>query len=206
MTDDDFLFIWSSDHGNFTDTNGNEVPDIGEPAKLVLWNEEIEDSVFASNNYLGKITGYNKTIILMEQCFSGGFIGELSDSNIVTMTACSNIELSWGCDNYPNTEGHYDEFIYHFQSALNWAIPQGTHVDADTDNNGYISMLEAFNYAYDWDSWNPEASHYIQHDVNGDGIPDDWAVEHPQLDDDGNGLSQQNGDYDDGDLAKNIYL
>ncbi len=119
----------------------------------------------------------------MEQCYSGGFIGEVSRDSCVVITACENTEESWACD----TEGHYDEFVYHFQNALSWRTPYWSDyspVDADSNNDGYISMNEAFVYASNHDS-QPET---------------------PQLDDDGNGLSQEGGDSDDGDYADSSYV
>jgi len=180
MTGNDYLFVYSTDHGSYVDSNSDGDCDFGEPAVLVLWGESIRDDEFSGNQYLGEITNYAKITVVMEQCFSGGFVGEVSRSNCVIMTACRNTESSWACD----TEGHYDEFVYHFQSALNWATPQSTPVDADSDGNGYISMLEAFEYAVNHDSQD----------------------EHPQLDDDANGLSQEGGDANDGSLADDTYL
>jgi len=183
MTANDLLFIYSTDHGGYIDSNDNGRPDFGEPALLYLWGESIRDDVFAGANYLGKITHYKQIIVVMEQCYSGGFIGEVSRDSCVVITACENTEESWACD----TEGHYDEFVYHFQNALSWRTPYWSDyspVDADSNNDGYISMNEAFVYASNHDS-QPET---------------------PQLDDDGNGLSQEGGDSDDGDYADSSYV
>jgi hypothetical protein len=79
------------------------------------------------------------------------------------MTAASATGSSWSCD----TEGSYDEFVYHFMVAVNMRTPGGTLVTwHDVDSNSYISMREAFNYALIMDS-RAEHPHY---DDNGDGV------------------------------------
>ena len=89
------------------------------------------------------------------------FISQISGNNRIILTACSATESSWAC----NTEGSYDEFVYHFTSAVNFQTPGGSPVNADTNGNGYVSMVEAFNYASNHDS-RAESPHY---DDNGDG-------------------------------------
>ncbi|MHA2226434.1 MAG: C13 family peptidase, partial [Candidatus Hodarchaeales archaeon] len=96
-------------------------------------------------------------IIVMEQCFSGGFIHDLSGNNRTILTACIEEEFSWGAD----TEGDFDEFVFQFMVAVNT-----TNLVADANNDGKISMSEAFNYAAHEDSQN-ETPLY---DDNGDQI------------------------------------
>ena len=147
MLADDTLFIFTTNHGS--------------PTGLCMYNApDVTPSQFSTMlNGLGS----NKIIVVMEQCFSGNFIPQISGTNRVIMTACSANEVSHGCD----TEGPYDEFVYHFMSAVNFQTPTGTAVDADTNDDGSVSMVEAFNYASGHDS---------------------WTGEHPYYDDDGNGV------------------
>ena len=42
---------------------------------------------------------------------------------------------------------NYDEFCYHWTCAINGEDIYGNNVDADTDNDGYVSMKEAYDYA-----------------------------------------------------------
>jgi len=143
---EDTLFIFTTNHGS--------------PTGLCMYNSaDVTPSQFATMlNGLGP----NKMTIVMEQCYSGNFISQISGTNRVIMTACSASEVSFGCD----TEGAYDEFVYHFMNAVHFQTPAGTAVDADTDDNGSVSMVEAFNYASNHDSWTAEHPHY---DDNGDG-------------------------------------
>ena len=99
----------------------------------------------------------NRTIVVMEQCFSGGFISDLSGPNRVILTACHEEEFSWAAD----TEGNFDEFAFHFAEAINTS-----DMRADSDSDGEISMQEAFNFASQNDSGNEQP----QYDDDGDGV------------------------------------
>jgi hypothetical protein len=136
------------------DLNGD-----GDTKDSVAWDEElctwgggIMDDPFAG--YLNGLV-CDTLIVLLEQCFSGGFIRDISlapggPADIVVMSAAREHESSWtGC-----SQSSYDEFSYLFTCALNGATPTGTAVDADTNNDGHVSMVEAFNYAQKNDKWN----------------------------------------------------
>lgn len=99
--------------------------------------------------------------IFMEQCFSGGFIEDLSGSDRVISTATTEEAVSYG--NY---------FVELFTSALHWATPGGQPVDADSDGNGLISMMEAFNYAAE----NDPTAETPQYDDNGDGTGHPYPI------------------------------
>ncbi len=102
-------------------------------------------------------------IIVMEQCRSGRFINYLSAENRVIMTACRSGESSYSAD----TEGNWDEFVYHFMCAVSGVAWNGDAVtiNADFNDNGYVSMREAFIWAALMDS-RPETPWYND---NGDG-------------------------------------
>jgi hypothetical protein len=153
---DDYLFLFTNNHGGQTpDTNGDEPETTNkmDETLCLYYNSEVTDDQLA--NILDTITCY-RMIIFMKQCFSGGFIHDLSASNRVIMTACTQDQTSWSAD----TEGSFGEFSYHFMKAVN------NEVAADTDSNGWVSMAEAFNYAAMMDS-RPETPQY---DDNGDGL------------------------------------
>jgi hypothetical protein len=57
-------------------------------------------------------------------------------------------------------------FIRGFVAALHGKNEYGNPVDADTNGNGYVSMLEAFNYA----AGNDYYDEIPQYDDNGDGL------------------------------------
>ncbi|MHA1908615.1 MAG: C13 family peptidase [Candidatus Thorarchaeota archaeon] len=106
---------------------------------------------------------YRNMIIVMEQCWSGRFIDFLSSTNRVIMTSCLDQQSSYACEN----EGNFDEFVYHFMTALvgHHLIYTSYEVDADFNSDGKISMREAYIWAAIKDS-RPENPAYND---NGDG-------------------------------------
>ncbi len=141
------FFFYSTNHGG-NNPGANK-------SNLILWGESIRDSEFAS---LTKKIKCAQAIYVMEQCFSGGMMDDLlkaqsypcTKPKVCVMTAARHDESSWSCD----TEGEYDEYIYHWTSAIYGRTPSGAHVNADTNGDGMISMAEAHNYAKSRDSRN----------------------------------------------------
>lgn len=143
------------------DFNGNgKIQDkVSWDEELCAWNGSIYDDDLTP---LFTNLKYNRIVIVMEQCFSGGIIPEMAGNNRIVMSAAGEFEPSWCLKSKT-----YDEFSYYFTCAINGADPDGKQVDADTDNDGEVSMVEAFNYARSKDTRN-ETPWY---EDNGDGIP-----------------------------------
>ena len=133
---DDSLFIYSTDHGS---------QEAGQDALLLLWGESIRDDEFALE--VNKIN-CGEIVVVMEQCYSGGFVDDLSAQGRVIATACRYDEPSWAMP----PDYTYDEFVYYWTAAVRGETPEGTPVDADSDGDGNISMEEAFIYARDHDT------------------------------------------------------
>lgn len=129
---------------------------------MVLWGETISPATFAGTGFIGDITQYSWRAFEMEQCYSGAFVPALSGPRTAIATACRANEISYSSTDHPS----YDEFSFYFNSALKGADPYGTAVDADADDDGRVSFAEAFNYAQSHDQM-PE---HPQFDDNGDGI------------------------------------
>lgn len=145
---DDHLFIFVIDHGGSTDGITHSY--------INLWgNEKLYDYELA--NWLTPFTdNYVNVNVVLGQCFSGGFIDDLTMNGCVVATACTGSEYSWACNNLI-----YDEFVYQWTSAVNNARPNGGYVYSDTDNNGVVTMLEAFEYAKNNDQKPAEHPQYI---------------------------------------------
>ena len=99
--------------------------------------------------------------VVAEPCFSGGLVEDLTAPDRVICTATIEEAVSWG-----NT------FIRYFVAALHKKDQYNNSVDADANGNGYISMLEAFNYAADRDP----LDEIPQYDDNGDGVSQPYPV------------------------------
>ena len=130
--------------------------------ELCGWGESIFDDSFDT---IFANLKYDRMVIVMGQCFSGGLIADMAGSNRIIMSAAGEYEPSYAMDPYPyNT---YDEFSYYFTCAINGADPDGKTVNADANGDGEVSMVEAFNYARTHDT-QKETPWY---EDSGDGVP-----------------------------------
>jgi hypothetical protein len=151
VTENDQIFYYSTDHGG---TNG------GWNVYENLWNwETMSDATFASLvNSLPAAT----FVFTMEQCYSGGFEDNLQDrSPRVFSSACRYNQYSWAMSNLI-----YDEYVYYWTSAIRGEDPYGNPVDADYNEDGQVTMDEAFDYAYAHDTRDEEP----QYDDNPVGL------------------------------------
>ena len=131
----DHLFIFVIDHGGTRDNKSQSY--------INLWGEETLDD-YELANLLKPITAkYVNVNVVLGQCFAGGFVDDLQQIGCVVSTACKGNEYSYGCSLIP-----FDEFVYHWTCAVNGADYQKNPINADSDNNGHVSMKEAFEYAY----------------------------------------------------------
>ncbi|MBR5434726.1 MAG: T9SS type A sorting domain-containing protein [Bacteroidales bacterium] len=130
LSEEDNLFVFVTGHGEIV-------------GGLPLWQQEsdfISKTEFAS--YLNLVNAGTITVV-MENCFSGLFIPFLSAPNRVIITACANTQ-SWTKE---KNRFNYNEFVHHWTAAMAGGYPAGNHVNADSDNDGHVSMQEAFFYA-----------------------------------------------------------
>ena len=136
MNDEDELFIFTTDHGS---ENGD----------LVLWN----NTYLSPANFASMLTGIKGSIsIMMEQCFSGAFIKNLSDNGLKVSiaTAARKDESSWA---YGTLDYLLNEFSFHWSCAMaGYNVATNQTVNADTNNDGMVSMEEAFIYAESHDN------------------------------------------------------
>ncbi len=155
MMEEDFLFVWTFDHG--LDGGGHSF--------LGLMDGTMEDTDLAA---LMDQISYNCRAVCMQQCNSGGFIDDLENDNTVILTAARINEFAYRADDLPAQENevvggvtyHHGEFNYHLLSALRGQTITGNPVNADMDGNGHVSMLEAFNYIVANDSIAWETTQY----------------------------------------------
>lgn len=153
---------------------------------IYYWDDELaEDLSFAS---------YGSLTVMFQacknenaSCFSGGFIDDLSGPNRIIITASNETSDSWSDEDGDGlsefSEGFFDA-LYGYDTEVDISgvtIHWDQSINADFDESGFVSMQEAFQYAYDHD----DARWVVGHNVDGDGNPID---ESPWLDCDGDGL------------------
>jgi hypothetical protein len=136
MKSSDSLFVWTFDHG----ADGN-------PAYLCLMDAWMDEAHFASKLMA---LPFQKTAIFMQQCRSGGFIDSLQSPKVFLSTACR-----YDQDAYPSNNEHeiyngqaynHGEYNYYIISAISGSTPGGASVNADTNGDSGISVLEVHNW------------------------------------------------------------
>ena len=145
--DGEGLFDWMDVN---QDGDTNDVVSVDEAISMYsgrLYDDELAELVDQLS--VAKVT------IVALPCFSGGLVEDISKSGRVICTATIEEAVSWG-----------NGFIRNFVAALHGHNEYGSTVDADTNGNGHISMLEAFNYAAGHDYYDE----IPQYDDNGDGV------------------------------------
>ena len=168
--------------------DGNTTDDwVGIDETLYLPNDE-----FYSDDELREDLAdlqYSKLIFTTTACFSGGLIDDLSASNRIIMTAANETDPAARVDSYSST--NLSPWARHFMDALHgelvcWTssyrlVHTGTKVNADTNEDGKVSMYEAWDYSWNSNPYrlNGEDTPWI--DDNGNGKPTYWN-ESDQLD------------------------
>jgi hypothetical protein len=171
---------------DFNGVNGLE-DDVWAGVDENIWFENQEEQYWDDDakedlDWLAANGKYGKLVFLTQFCHGGGFIKDLSGENRIIISACNETSQSYSkkITEYPLRVHGY--FSKPFIDALN--LDYGGFDEADVDGDNLMSVLEAYQYAYDHD----EAR--IQ------------GLESPQLDDNGDGVSDSN----DGSLASSVYL
>lgn len=152
LNEDDHLLLFVTDHGGSDDELSTSY--------INLWNiSENEGKLYDYElaEWLTPLTKkYVNINVVLGQCYSGGFIDDLTKTGCVVSTASTGSEYSWACPDIP-----YDEFLYHWTSAINGETAYGETVNADTDGNGRVTMEEAFYYAQSNDRRQSETPQFI---------------------------------------------
>jgi len=148
LTEGSELFVFTTDHGN---TMG------GWDTLFNLWNmEELTDAHFAQ---LLDALPDCEIVCTFEPCFSGGFLDNVvvPPGPVVASSACRHDEYSWAMNNL-----EYDEYAFYWTAAVNGMDAYGNPADADYNQDGFVTMDEAYIYAeaHDMQSESPQYGDY----------------------------------------------
>lgn len=135
ITPNDHLFIFITDHAEPTPTGD---------VQLWLWGGETLTAPQLAT-LLSPLQPAS-LCILMAQCYAGAFVNYLQGEGRVVTAACAADELSWACPDRP-----YDEFVYHWTCAVARHDEKGNPIDADYNDDGRVTMDEAYRYAREHD-------------------------------------------------------
>ena len=145
------IFITVIDHGGYDN--------------ITLWNSSLTASYLSEKI---SATKFRKATILLSACHSGSFIDNLKFKNVTVVTTANADSLGWGHNNG-------DTFSIPFYEALAGGFAGKAKVNADYNNDGVVSMEEAFVYAKDHDEnakpYNVNKSFYT--------IPRFWSYDTP---------------------------
>lgn len=150
MTDEDYLFVFTFDHGG---SAGNNV------SSILLMDGQMWDYEFAD---LVDQCAYRLRAFYMQQCYSGGFIGDLENDSTLILTATSGSSIAGrATDTNPDDSDslenefyepdsdyyHHGEFDYHMFNASHLHTIIGNPLpEPDVNEDGLASMSET----YDW--------------------------------------------------------
>ena len=138
----DQLFVYLTDHGNRPAGGG------AWDAELNLWNQEILRDVD-----LAALTADLPCPVLfaMQQCYSGGFVDNLTQPRRAVATAAAHDGTSSGGDTFWD----YDQWTYEWVGAMRGFYPStnapwenGEPCDADFNGDGLVSFREAAFHAH----------------------------------------------------------
>jgi hypothetical protein len=173
---DDHLFIYTTDHGG----NGkfsNSPPEV----YLNLWaSQQLDDDAFQTT--LAGLT-YETCHVIMEQCFSGGFLEETMAGTTgypsTFASAANGYESSWAGATLPE----YDEYVYYWTGAMHGSIPPSSGPgpgalpgNPDLNGDGKVSFWEAFDRAKAWDSYAVSGQEHPQWDDDPDSCGDSYYL------------------------------
>lgn len=174
----DMLFVWTFDHGCRDSPQGYE-----KHAYLGLgWGRYPGGLPDSARDVRDDTLGLwfapivcDARIVVMQQCFGGGFYEDLAGPNAIFISAAGfsqgDLSVSSCADDKPPFDGAdtienevcnslgghaiHGEMDYHFMNALRGVTVQGNPIDADENGDGWVSIEEAYNFTYDRDSMKP---------------------------------------------------
>ena len=141
---DDNLFIFVADHGRTYDREQGV-------STICLWNkEELYD--YELSEWLSPVFDKGATVcLLLGQCYSGGFLDNFTRPGCVVMAAAPK----WAEGTASIIGGNKDtlvDLLYHWTAAITGTDERGkpfpSYAAADLDEDGSVTMEEAFRYAW----------------------------------------------------------
>lgn len=132
--DTSFLCLWGPGEPWRSDDIGDNVKHINR--KYLYSDQELKDHLAPLKNKGVICAG------VFGQCYSGGFVTKLNEIGVPAASSCTIEEYAKFSSNK-----EYSEFLYHWINAINECGPDGRGNKTDINEDGIVSLKEAFNYA-----------------------------------------------------------
>ena len=135
MGPNDNLFLHTNNHGNTVNGVSTLISYSGDDTT----QSDLSDAIKA----LPKFASF---MVMMEQCFSGGFIQPIINAS---PASCTSVATAVDANTSSNGGPQYDPFALAWITAMAWANPDGSSISptADTNVDDRVSASEAFVYA-----------------------------------------------------------
>ncbi len=157
VTDGDVFFFFATDHG----TKASDTPhsDCTDAALRVysgdnIWEENLAEFIDRLDTETRSIT----KILLFNTCYAGGMIQELSALDYPVMISAGSKECEKSnyryapCDTFVSC--NHNAYSYYWTAAMHGSSPDGTiSMNADYNNDGYISVSEAERFTREKDEF-----------------------------------------------------
>ena len=135
MGPQDNLFLHTNNHGNTVNGVSTLISYSGDDTT----QSDLADAIKA-------LPKFASLMVMMEQCFSGGFIQPIINASPASCTSVATaVDANTSSDGGPQ----YDPFALAWITAMAWANPDGSSIspNADTNVDDRVSAAEAFVYA-----------------------------------------------------------
>ena len=137
---DDNLLLHTNNHGNLVNGSSTIISYSGPDTT----EDDLQGAVAA-------LPAFNSLMVMMEQCFSGGFIQPIMDASPARCTSVATaVDASKSSDGGP----YFDPFALAWINAMAGAEPDGSALSPapTTDAQGFVTAQDAFDYALDTDT------------------------------------------------------
>lgn len=144
----------------------------------VYWDDELTDDLSILSYYkliFVRVGGIDGT---EGGCFNGGLIDDISAPNRIIMTASNETYYCWADldnDGFSEWSEAFIDALHgedtYYNATSNQIVHTGVRINADLDDNGYVSLFEAWQYAWDHDDARLQRLETPWFDDDGDGLP-----------------------------------
>jgi hypothetical protein len=118
------------------------------------WDDELREDL-AMLSYRTLIVMLQGCKTVNASCFTGGFIDDLSAPNRIIITSSNETSPSYGDldgDGFAEFSAVFFDALFGYDTWMSYNVLHiGQPVDADSNNDGRVSILEAWEYAYNND-------------------------------------------------------